>query len=519
MTIRLCFGRLACWLVPVAGLLLVAGYRYQWQATPTSCTEDVDDASSHAGLRSCPDPQLEPLQDNTDSSTMPVAYPASQLERPLLMARPFPLGGSPGAFPRSAMLPPASQAANPATAAPDVTGPDLPLPVEAPTTEVLNGSPPNAPVLAPPEHLPDVRRHSPLNESPQNLSAPARNFPAPRAPMPAPAGNLIATPQRVAGPRPYRQPDAMRAVTLQAQQTIRRGYYLAERGALYSARAEFIQALRAIAQAHDVQSASREHTHALSAGLTALEESEDFVPDGSQLESDLDVAALVKAHQTPICKDREVEQLMPVVVLQHYYSFAQQQLALAAGGEEAASMALFGLGKTYATLAIDKSMPSAIAEPKAMVFHWAAISAHPGNFLAANELAVLEARWGQYAAARSLLQHSLSVLPHAAVWRNLAVVHQRLGEVKLAELAMRESEIATQREASTKPGNPQGIVPTADVEWLDSKSFAATSRTEIDAQKPPDATPDRSGPKPTPVVTPAPPRNRSAAAWWFPWLR
>jgi tetratricopeptide (TPR) repeat protein len=330
---------------------------------------------------------------------------------------------------------------------------------------------------------------------------------------------MISAATRNAGPRSYRQPDAMRAVTLQAQQTIRRGYYLAERGALYSARAEFIQALRAIAQAIDIQTAAREHTLALSAGLTALEESEDFIPDGSRLESDLDLSALVKAHRTPICKDLQVEQLMPVVVLQHYYSFAQQQLALAAGGEEAASMALFGLGKTYATLSVDKSLPPAVAEPKAMVFHWAALSAQPGNFLAANELAVLEARWGQYAAARSLLQHSLSVLPHAAVWRNLAVVHQRLGETKLAELAMREADVASQREASAKPGNPQGIVPTADVEWLDSKSFAATSRTEVDTQKPPDTNLDRSATKSTPVVTPAPPRQRSAAAWWFPWLR
>ncbi|HEV3023432.1 MAG TPA: hypothetical protein VGX76_13245, partial [Pirellulales bacterium] len=195
-----------------------------------------------------------------------------------------------------------------------------------------------------------------------------------------------------------------------------------------------------------------------------------------------------------------------------------ERLAVAAGGTEAASMALFGLGKTYATMAIDKSMRSAIAEPKAMVFHWAALSAHRGNFLAANELAVLEARWGQNATARALLQHSVTILPHAAVWRNLAVVHQRLGETKLAELAMREAQVATQREAAAKPGNPQGIVPSTDVRWLDSKEFASTSRTELDVQKPAASEASKPTASATPVVTPAPSRQRSAGSW-FPWFR
>jgi hypothetical protein len=311
----------------------------------------------------------------------------------------------------------------------------------------------------------------------------------------------------------------MRAVTQHAEQTIRHGYHLAERGALYSARAEFIQALRAIAQAMDVQSGTREHIEALSAGLTALEESEDFILEGTRLESDLDITTLVKAHRTRVCKELAGARLLPVVALQHYYTYAQQQLATSAGGTEAASMALFGLGKTYATMAIDKSLPSAVAEPKAMVFHWAALSAHRGNFLAANELAVLEARWGQDTTARALLQYSVAILPHAAVWRNLAVVHQRLGETRLAELARHEAELASQREARAKPGNPQGIVPSTDVRWLDSKDFAATSRTELDPQKPAAPAAIKSAANATPVVAPAPARQRSATGSWFPWFR
>lgn len=310
----------------------------------------------------------------------------------------------------------------------------------------------------------------------------------------------------------------MQAVNQRAEEMIRRGYHLAERGALYSGRAEFIQALSTIAQALDLAAASREHTQALAAGLTALEEAEDFVPLGSGLETDLDLPVLIRAHRTPVCKEMDASGLLSVTVLQQYYTYAQEQLASAAGGQEAASMAMLGLGKTYSTLAIEKTVPAAVAEPKAMVFHWAALSAHPGNFLAANELAVLEARWGQFATARSLLQYSLNILPHSAVWQNLATVHDRLGEGNLAGLARHEAEIAAKREAEAKPGNPEGIVPSTDVAWLDAKAFAATSRSEIDPQKPIAAGEQGAMVQAKPAVAPAPPRQRSAAAW-FPWLR
>ena len=310
----------------------------------------------------------------------------------------------------------------------------------------------------------------------------------------------------------------MAAVSRQAEGMIGHGYYLGQRGALYSARSEFIQALRTLSQALDVELHTREHTTALAAGLTALEEAEDFVPQGSRLEADLNVADLVSVHDTPACKELDTANLLPVIAAQHYYTYAQRQFAVAAGGQEAASMALFGLGKTYATLAIEKTVAAAVAEPKAMVFHWAALAADPGNFLAANELAVLYARWGEYVTARSLLQHSIAVLPHSAVWRNLAHVHDRLGEQKLAELARLEAEVAAKREAAAPPNNPEGIVASSDVKWLDAKEFAATSRPEVDVQKPAATETKTDAVKATPVVMPAPPRQRSAASW-FPWFR
>jgi tetratricopeptide (TPR) repeat protein len=521
MTIRPLNCRLPGWVVPV--LVLLVGCSQETQSPRSRVVAESGDRTCESDLQVCDDPQLESLQADPAQSTLPVAYPANELDHPLLLARPFPLADPQLPIPRSSPLPSVTGAVKSGSVPPVETGPFLAPPTDAIPAEPPDGSAPrDTPNIAPPEPLPAVATNK--NEAP--LNTPKIQPPSARTPPAGAVSPGLLNPQMrpasgIPGtvPRTYRQSDAMRAVTLQASQTIRRGYYLAERGALYSARAEFIQALRTIAQALDIQSGTRDRAQALAAGLAALDEAQDFLPEGSHLEADVDVAVLVKAHQTPICKALNVQQLTPVVVLQHYYTYAQQHLAIAAGREEAASMALFGLGKTYATLAIEKSMQSAVAEPTAMVFHRAALSAHSGNFLAANELAVLEARWGQNAAARSLLQYSLAIAPHSIVWRNLAVVHQRLDETTLADLALHEAQLAARREATAKPGNPEGIVPSADVEWLDSKEFAATSRTEIDVQKPAAAVDGKSGVQATPVVAPAPPRQRSAAGWWFPWFR
>jgi tetratricopeptide (TPR) repeat protein len=491
MMIRRLTARLALLNAPLVGLVLLTGCSQEAPAPQSVNQAETDGNEQEAGLRACADPALKAVDEERTSDTLPVAYPASQLERPTLIARPFPLADPqlplpPIRLPQSVVREVRALPDEPITAEP---GPAPRGPTGRPVE--VTATPPRAPGRAT-----FVSQSS--QARPQALGQPARNA--------------------AATPNVQRRSAAMQAVNRQAEQKIRRGYHLAERGALYSARAEFIQALRTISQALDVQTRTRVHTQALSAGLTALEEAEDFVPDGSQLEADLDVATLIGAHRTPVCKPMDKQWLLPVIVLQHYYTYAQEQLALAAGGEEAASMALFGLGKTYSALAIEKTVSAATAEPKAMVFHWAALSAHAGNFLAANELAVLEARWGQYATARTLLQYSLATLPHSAVWRNLSIVHQRMGETKLADLAQQEARVAARREADAKPGNAAGIVPSSDVQWLDSKAFASTTRSEIDVQSPTLAGDRNASAKAAPVVAPAPPRARSAAAW-FPWLR
>lgn len=493
MTNRIFTGPMLAIALLAVLLLIASGDRPSFvdlaEAPGAAESAQSEQVAESPGLFVCDPPELKPIERPAIQPAMrPVAYPGEALAAGTRGDRPF---------------------------AP--VDPQLPLPPGLKTRpRVVAVQPsPDLPSVPPPAPF------APANE--QALGAPGPAERLARRPLKAPPrgtapGGRMALPRRPPAVPAAQNSEAMRAVTRQVEEMIRRGYHLAERGALYSGRAEFIQALSTIAQALDLQAGGRRHTEALAAGLTALEEAEDFIPSGSGLETDLDLPTLLRAHHTPICKQTDTSNLLPVTLLQQYYTYAQDQLARASGGQEAASMAMLWLGKTYSTLALEKSLPAAVAEPKAMVFHWAALSTHGGNFLAANELAVLEARWGQLATARSLLLYSLSVLPHSAVWRNLSTVHQRLDETQLAELALREADIAAKREAAAKLGNSEGIVPSSDVQWLDTQTFASTSRSEIDPQRPLEAADQRQAAPAASVTEPSPPRQRAAAAW-FPWIR
>src|SRR5690606_16472767 len=75
---------------------------------------------------------------------------------------------------------------------------------------------------------------------------------------------------------------------------------------------------------------------------------------------------------------------------------------------------------------------------RAMVYFQSAMRVDPRNYAAANELGVLFARHGQLQDACKVLQHAARTAPRPEIWRNLAIVHQRLGEPAAAELAWAE---------------------------------------------------------------------------------
>src|SRR5207245_2382677 len=118
----------------------------------------------------------------------------------------------------------------------------------------------------------------------------------------------------------------------------------------------------------------------------------------------------------------------------------------------------------------------ALHAPQSIVFHQAALATDGGNWLAANELGVLYARYGQLVEARQLLVHSVTTHPHVEGWHNLAVVHRRLGETDLAQRAEAERQFLVQRPEKSAESS------TDTVRWVDPKTFAASGSR--DAQGP-----------------------------------
>ena len=261
---------------------------------------------------------------------------------------------------------------------------------------------------------------------------------------------------------------AMRVVSEQAAQHVRRGMSLASRGAPYSARSEFILAMRLISQALDVSNNNHAHTEALSNGLRALEEADDFVPRGTQLEADLNLAILIRSHRTPVLKDESPDQLRAIFARQSYYNYAQEQLALSVKGDRSGSMALFGLAKMRTELAKQQGDMAQLELPKAMALHQAALLTDNDNYMASNELGVLLARYGQYESARSLLEHSVQVNPQVASWHNLAVVYEHLGDKEQVAQARQQSKMLTIAERTNHSAH-------REIVWKQAQEFKETT--------------------------------------------
>ena len=180
------------------------------------------------------------------------------------------------------------------------------------------------------------------------------------------------------------------------------------------------------------------------------------------------------------------EQLQAMRALKQYFTFAQEQLALAAGQEVSGSMALGALGKMHAALAGKPNPEIVVPEAKAIVFFQAAILVCPRNYMAANDLGVLLAHSGDLAGARRMLEHSVLVCRCSENLNNLSVVYRQVGQQRLAELAAEKAraakaaEIARQKSASLSAGGTvEWVDPAALVQppgqWADPPAQPATT--------------------------------------------
>jgi tetratricopeptide (TPR) repeat protein len=294
----------------------------------------------------------------------------------------------------------------------------------------------------------------------------------------------------------------MAAVAREADAHNRRGYELANRGALFSARAEFLQSLRLLAEGLDAETHCNEYARSLAAGLRALDEADDFSQRSTRLDREVSLAALIRAHSTTVLKDQPLDTMTLPEAIAQYHEFAAEHLAASVGGETAGSLALHALGKAQAEFTRLKT--SSVVDPqlKLLVFERAALLVDPNNYLASNDLGVALADRGELVEARNLLARAARLCPQPQIWHNLSVIHARLGEAALAESA---DAMAMQASGGANPAN---LAALQSVRWVDQAAFHQLSPPPTDLNPAPPADAKPAGPQ-------QPPRRAMPA--WLQW--
>jgi len=258
---------------------------------------------------------------------------------------------------------------------------------------------------------------------------------------------VVTSPQRLNPREPTTERKSISAAPIsaaaarQASKLITDAYRLADRGVFYSARADFEESLRIIAQARDGSLHDGDHEDFLAQALMALKEADDFLKLKSATIAGKrdEISHLIAAHRTAVLKDESRGAVSQGKALQRYYSLTHHHLLKACGREPIASAAMLGLGKVHAAMATETPSIASAAGAKAMVLYRTAIAADPANSMAANELGVTLARYGHLEQARDVLQQSVAISPHRAAWRNLSMVHHQLGETLSAAQAHQRS--------------------------------------------------------------------------------
>lgn len=248
---------------------------------------------------------------------------------------------------------------------------------------------------------------------------------------------------------------------------------LAQRGAPYTAEAEFRAVLGLCALELDSREGGTARREALRDGLLALQEADQFGGDQVDWRDAADVRPLALGHVTPVLVDaqRPVDSIQAV---QLYYSFAEQKLTNACQGLPGASMAFYGLGRTI--VLPGSRIPH--ANGKAALYQRISLAIAPQNLLAANELGVLLAQHGQLVDAERIFQQCVATDASPETWRNLAVVYARQGNESASRSAMAAGEaLAAEKRrhqasqiAAATPFGENGAAQPTDSQEQDKKS-------------------------------------------------
>src|SRR5262245_25654898 len=102
------------------------------------------------------------------------------------------------------------------------------------------------------------------------------------------------------------------------QRHIQTGFVLAHRGAYYSAKCEFEQALRVIAESLDAQQLNGKHGEQLTAAFDAIAEADDFFVDDPRSGGRVDLRNVAVTHRTPLLQEGKLEGANQVGAMQAY---------------------------------------------------------------------------------------------------------------------------------------------------------------------------------------------------------
>lgn len=230
------------------------------------------------------------------------------------------------------------------------------------------------------------------------------------------------------------------AVEAQVLQHLEYGNSLARRSATLLAKREFIKGLRLLAETADNETGSYLHLAALQEGFTALKEVQEF--EGGDDVLDLDIGRVAETHDTPLIRDGHYAARIPSQARKGYLLFAQDRLVQSVGRHDISAELLHALGKTYWVDALYNSGSARLDYSRAAILFQSALVINPSHVRSANELGVILARSGRLEESKTLFQNAVqSQRNFTEAWKNLAKVHQQLGEVQLAKLATQEARM------------------------------------------------------------------------------
>ncbi|WP_166824825.1 tetratricopeptide repeat protein [Thalassoroseus pseudoceratinae] len=232
----------------------------------------------------------------------------------------------------------------------------------------------------------------------------------------------------------------------QAEQHLNRGMDLADRGAVHSAASEFRQALHLVASAADVRTRSQRHITALTEGLEALSEADEFLMLSGGANVAQTMRRIVAGHQTPVFTSAsDLSTINPLTAMQEYYFYARDRLSVAGANEPVASYAIYGLGRLQPFLGAEDRAANPILDAKMLAYYRAAIRVWQQNNRAANEIGVLLARLGDLNAAEQAFRQSYAITPQPEVLRNLQKTQQlRLQPHNRRDMTMSSSPVPTE---------------------------------------------------------------------------